>query len=52
MRDSFLVGMSMCDQKVSPQEVIAFRKRFGIAADGTLLRAQKQKIGTSKICDP
>ncbi|MDB4723167.1 hypothetical protein OAF55_00325 [Akkermansiaceae bacterium] len=40
------------DQKVSPQEVIAFRKRFGIAADGTLLRAQKQKIGTPKFVTP
>ena len=40
------------DQKVSPQEVVAFRKRFGIAADGTMLRAQKQKMRTPKFVVP
>ncbi len=40
------------DKKVSPQEVIAFRRRFGIAADGTMLRAPAQKLGTPKFVVP
>ena len=40
------------DQKVFPQEIVAFRKRFGIAADGTLLRVQTQKIGPPKFVIP
>ena len=32
------------DQKVSPQEIVAFRKRFGIAADG--------RNRCFSICDP
>lgn len=40
------------DKKVSPQEVIAFRRRFGIAADGTLLRAPAQNLGVQKFVVP
>ncbi len=40
------------DKKVSPQEVIAFRRRFGIAADGTMLRAPAQKTATPEFVVP
>lgn len=40
------------DKKVSPKEIIAFRRRFGIAADGTMLRAPGQKLGGAKFVVP
>ena len=40
------------DKKVSPQEVIVFRKRFGIAADGTMLRAPAPKLGRKTLVVP
>ena len=40
------------DKKVSPQEVIVFRRRFGIAADGTMLRAPAPKLGPKTLVVP
>ena len=39
------------DAKVSTEEVIAFRRKFGIAADGTLLRAPAQTFVVPDIED-
>ncbi len=39
------------DGKVSAEDVIAFRRRFGIAADGTLLSAQPQELKIPDIED-
>lgn len=40
------------DKKVSPQEVIAFRRRFGIAADGTMLQVSAQNANPKKLVVP
>ncbi|MGB0759963.1 MAG: hypothetical protein ACPGPS_10505 [Rubripirellula sp.] len=40
------------DKKVTPQEVIAFRRRFGIAADGTMLRVPAQKSEAPRFVVP
>lgn len=40
------------DKQVSPTEIIAFRRRFGIAADGTMLRAPTRKEGSKKFVVP
>lgn len=40
------------DKQVSPGEVISFRRRFGIAADGTMLRAPVQKQGLQRFVVP
>ena len=40
------------DAKVPPEEVIAFRKRFGIAADGTMLRPNGSAPVTPKFTVP
>ena len=40
------------DKKVSAKEVIAFRRRFGIAADGTMLRTPAQNLNPKKLVVP
>lgn len=40
------------DKQVSPKEIITFRRRFGIAADGTMLRVPAQKLGGPKFVVP
>lgn len=40
------------DKKVSPKEVIAFRHRFGIAADGTIMRPPAQNLNSKELVVP